>query len=63
MKCAEEYSFSIEKMRAFANRDALIRFVVKDLQSKGHDEESSLLVTFNGYVLDDSVMCEIYKEL
>lgn len=58
-----EYSFSVPKMHRLVKQDALIRLVVKDLLAGGQEEEYALLITFNGYVLDDSLMMEIYSKL
>lgn len=59
----QEFFFTVEKMKAFAKVDRMIQFVVTDLQSRDHDEESSLRVTFNGYVLEDSAMRSVYRTL
>ena len=55
--------FNADKMRKYVKQDALLRFVVNDLQKRGHDEESALEITFNGYVLDDFTMTKIYQTL
>ena len=55
--------FNADKMRKYLKQDGLLRFVVKDLQKRGHDEESALKVTFNSYVLDDFTMTKIYQTL
>ena len=59
----KEFQFSPKKMREFAKRDKLIDFVVKDMKSMGYEEEYALQLAFNGYVIEDSTMRDIYKTL
>lgn len=59
----KEIVFDINKMKVFSERDALLRLVLKDLIKRGHGEDQALELIFNSYVLGDSVMEEIYKEL
>ncbi len=54
--------FDPVKMERFVKRDALLRFVVNDLVQKGHSRQNALEVTFNGYVLYDSVMIREYNK-
>lgn len=56
-------AFELEKMKRFVQTDALLRFSVKDLMSKGHKEEYALEIVFNTYVLEDSVMEAAYNAL
>lgn len=58
-----DVKFDAEKMRKYLEQDALLRFAVKDLQKRGHDEVSALEITFNSYVLDDFTMTKIYQTL
>lgn len=55
--------FTEDKMEKFIAQDALLRFVVKDLQTRGNTKAAALEITFNSYVLGDSVMEDIYKWL
>lgn len=57
-----EPSFDPAKMERFVKRDELLRFVVEDLVKRGHSREKALEVTFNGYVLDDSIMIREYEK-
>ena len=50
-----------KKMKRFLEQDALLRFAVKDLIKRGHEEELALQVVFNSYVRDDSEMEAIYE--
>lgn len=59
----DDLKFCPQKMLAFTKQDALLRFVLKDLKSRGHEEEFALRVVFNGYVLNDRIMEDIYKKL
>lgn len=52
-----------EKMRHFIKRDALLNFAVNNLVMRGHEEEAAMRIVFNGYVLEDSIMEDIYKSL
>ncbi|THF74372.1 hypothetical protein [Cohnella fermenti] len=54
--------FDPVKMERLIKRDALLQFVVNDLVHKGHSRKKALEVTFNGYVLDDSVMIREYNK-
>ncbi|MFC0213829.1 hypothetical protein ACFFK0_15470 [Paenibacillus chartarius] len=58
----DEPVFDPAKMERLVKRDALLRFVVEDLVKRGHSREKALEVTFNGYVLDDSVMMSEYEK-
>lgn len=58
----DEPVFAPAKMERLVKRDALLRFVVEDLVKRGHSREKALEVTFNGYVLDDSVMMSEYEK-
>lgn len=58
-----EIVFDAEKMRRFAEKDVLLRFVINDLKKRGHDEESALQATFYGYVVEDFAMEKIYQTL
>lgn len=53
--------FDPQKMERFVKQDALLRFVVNDLVSRSHSREKALEYTFNGYVLDDSIMIDLYN--
>lgn len=55
--------FTKEKMEKFRKQDALLSFLVKDLIAQGHEEIYAMEVTFNGYILGDSVMEAIYNKL
>ncbi|WP_178020400.1 hypothetical protein [uncultured Paenibacillus sp.] len=54
--------FDPVKMERLARRDAMIRFVVEDLEKRGHSRKKASELTFNGYVLDDSVMIREYEK-
>ncbi|MEK5071763.1 hypothetical protein [Sporosarcina sp. FSL K6-1508] len=60
---SKEFQFYPEKMQRFLNQDAMLRFVVKDMVSNGHEKEDALQITFNSYVLEDFIMRDIYKTL
>jgi hypothetical protein len=51
------------KMKKFLKQDALLRLAVKGLIDLGHDEKSALEIVFNGYILNDFSMEEIYLKL
>ncbi|MBB6732780.1 hypothetical protein [Cohnella zeiphila] len=53
--------FNASRMERFVKRDALLRFVVKDLVKKGMHREKALEIAFNGYVLEDSIMIREYE--
>lgn len=54
--------FNLEMMEGFVRRDRLLHFVVEDLVKRGHSRNDALEITFNGYVLDDSVMIYEYEK-
>ncbi|WP_282156256.1 hypothetical protein [Cytobacillus gottheilii] len=58
-----EIEYCPVKMKKFADQDALLAKVVKDLQQRGNSEEEALHLTFNSYVLEDFEMEEIFKNL
>jgi len=53
--------FNYEQMKKFAEQDALVKLMAKDLQSRGHSEEEALEVVFNSEILGDSVMEDAYR--
>ncbi|HUC91940.1 MAG TPA: hypothetical protein VMS09_07920 [Paenibacillus sp.] len=55
-------AFDPKKMERLVRSDAFLRFVVDDLVSRSHPREKALEIVFNGYVLEDSVMEDKYKE-
>lgn len=55
--------YSEEKMKKFAKRDALIRFMISDLTIRLGDESRACRVVYNSEVLEDSIMMEEYKNL
>lgn len=57
----EEPVFEAARMERLVKQDRLLRFVVDDLVKRGHPRHRALEVTFNGYVLEDSVMIRAYN--
>lgn len=55
--------FNLEKMKKFAEQDALIKFMVNDLVKRSHEIEYAYQIVFNSEVLGDSVMEGIYINL
>jgi hypothetical protein len=58
----DEPVFDPVKMERFVKRDALLRFVVEDMVKRGHTRAKALEITFNGYILDDSIMIDEYEK-
>ncbi|MDP4087240.1 MAG: hypothetical protein Q8934_22005 [Bacillota bacterium] len=54
--------FNADKMRRFINQDLLLKRVFDDF-NKQMAEEKALEVVFNSYVLEDSVMEDLYNAL
>jgi hypothetical protein len=57
-----ETMYDPAKMERLVKKDALLRFVVEDMVKRGHTRDKALEITFNGYVLDDSVMMHEYEK-
>ncbi|WP_209124499.1 hypothetical protein [Alkalihalobacillus sp. BA299] len=55
--------FNLEKMKKFADQDALIKFMANDLAKKNGNLEEAYQIVFNSEVLGDSTMEDIYKSL
>lgn len=53
--------FNLVSMKRFMERDGLVKFMVNDLVSKGHDETFALEVVFNSEILGDSAMEDSYN--
>lgn len=56
-------NYCSKKMKKLCKQDAMVRFVVKDLQKAGNTEETALHATYTGYVLEDSGMVSIYNKI
>lgn len=57
--------FNVEKMEKFSKEDRMISFVFKDLSQRNPklSKEEIWQVVFNSYVLEDSIMIDIYVNL
>lgn len=57
--------FKVEKMEKFSKEDRMISFVFKDLSQRNPklSKKEIWQVVFNSYVLEDSIMIDIYDNL
>jgi len=56
-------SFDPQKMERLLKKDALLCFVVNDLvTNRKHAREYALELVFNGYVLEDLIMEDLYMK-
>ena len=57
--------FNVEKMEKFSKEDRMISFVFKDISQRNPKvpKEEIWQVVFNSYVLEDSIMIDIYVNL
>jgi hypothetical protein len=53
-------NYSEDAMKDLMARDVYIKFMVKNLQKKGHNLSDALLYAFNSSVLEDSAMSHAY---
>ena len=57
-----EVIFSENAMRKFVKEDNYLKFMFKDLISKGQEEKDALEILFNENVLEDSGMTAEYNK-
>ncbi|MEH6988360.1 hypothetical protein [Cytobacillus firmus] len=62
MDIHNELVFIEEQMKRLVAKDALLELVYKDMtNNRNHSSKDALKIIFNGYVLNDPIMEEEYR--
>lgn len=56
-------SYNQETMERFMKEDIYLRYMVKDLMTRGHSKEDAMQITFNSAIIDDGLMMWKYQSM